>query len=386
MKLGKLLIKKSDDKLDVKEIRRNVRVFSWVWFLFVVAVGVFIGWRFYLIGIYVATFVSVFGSLIVGYLVKNIVYNISIRKARAKYGDLLKDVVEIKVRKRVLFAMSGLTFFTAVALFIVFILLIIPNVDIVEADNVVLGAHRGSSKKFIENTLPAFEDAVNDSQYKFIEFDVQYTADNVMVVHHDRTLNRLQDIDKRIENLNYSELMNISKYHIPTYDEVMDLVAGKKPLNIEIKSNGDLIEDQEMADRIINDARERGVFESTLFSSVSTDVVKYMGWVYPEADVGKVYYVNPSSFLSFKLFIAETYKDVDIMGADYIMLHASNIKNYNRLKRIKPEDKTLVFWYFTDKMYIVEPQEKSWYFVFGKENIEAAKSPKEKEICLWWCD
>jgi len=57
----------------------------------------------------------------------------------------------------------------------------------------------------------------------------------------------------------YEELLEVSNYHIPTYGETMDLVAGKKPLNIEIKSQGNLEDDKEIADYIIEDCRKKGI-------------------------------------------------------------------------------------------------------------------------------
>ena len=122
--------------------------------------------------------------------------------------------------------------------FILVVLLIVPSIQVVGGDVMIFGAHRGNSVDFIENTIPAFEDAVRDDKYKFIEFDIIYTKDKQIVVYHDKSLLRLQKKPQLIEELNYEELENISSYHIPLYSEVMSITAGKKPLNIEIKSQG----------------------------------------------------------------------------------------------------------------------------------------------------
>ena len=50
-------------------------------------------------------------------------------------------------------------------------------------------AHRGVGTEFPENTLPAFEAAVRQG-YDMIELDLKFTADNVCVVLHDRTVGR----------------------------------------------------------------------------------------------------------------------------------------------------------------------------------------------------
>ena len=48
----------------------------------------------------------------------------------------------------------------------------------------VVIAHRGASHYYHENTMEAFEAAV-DMSAEMIEFDVRRTFDGVLVVHHD---------------------------------------------------------------------------------------------------------------------------------------------------------------------------------------------------------
>ena len=52
-----------------------------------------------------------------------------------------------------------------------------------------LQAHRGVSSEFPENTFAAFQAAI-DEGYDIIELDPKYTADNHIVILHDRTVNR----------------------------------------------------------------------------------------------------------------------------------------------------------------------------------------------------
>ena len=47
----------------------------------------------------------------------------------------------------------------------------------------VVIAHRGASHYYHQNTMEAFEAAV-DMQAEMMEFDVRRTCDNVLVVHH----------------------------------------------------------------------------------------------------------------------------------------------------------------------------------------------------------
>jgi len=69
-------------------------------------------------------------------------------------------------------------------------------------------AHRGNAAEFPENTLPALESAV-ELGLKHVEFDVQLTADNVPVVMHDSTLERVGDRPDSVHELNWAELAEI---------------------------------------------------------------------------------------------------------------------------------------------------------------------------------
>ncbi|MBU0760987.1 MAG: hypothetical protein KJ600_02765 [Nanoarchaeota archaeon] len=277
--------------------------------------------------------------------------------------------------------------------FVVFTIGFVPSIERVIAEEIVLGAHRGNSVDYIENTLPAFQSALDEDKYSFIEFDVQYTKDNVLIVHHDKNLIRLQQKAYWIEDLTYEELLNISDYHIPTYEEVMDLINSKKPVNIEIKSQGNLSDDKEIADFIVSNCIERGILASTLISSISNDVISHVKENYPKSKTGKVYYITESTFFHFDTLTAELYKKMEETDADYLMLHGSNLRNYNSLKKLLPEDKTLVIWYFSDEMYVVQPKEECWVFKLkalkkiGEQTAFAGDRAfsSSKNSCLWWC-
>ena len=56
-------------------------------------------------------------------------------------------------------------------------------------------AHRGASADERENTLPAFERAI-ELGADFVEFDVQASADGALVVFHDLDLDRLTPLPR----------------------------------------------------------------------------------------------------------------------------------------------------------------------------------------------
>jgi glycerophosphoryl diester phosphodiesterase len=236
-----------------------------------------------------------------------------------------------------------------------------PSINAIEDLPVISGAHRGSSVEKVENTFEAIEIAVNDPNYAFIEFDVQYTKDKEIVVFHDLSLFRFQKQFYKVGDLTYEQLVKISRYDVPLYKDVMDLIGDKKKVNIEIKSQGNLEDDKEIIEFIIKDSEKRGISKNILFSSISEDVVKYIKLSHPELKVGQIFLTMPATYFNIDILTESFYEYVEETGADYLMLHGINIRNYDSLMKLKPADKTLVFWYFDDQMYAVDEEgQDSW--------------------------
>tara|TARA_B100001123_G_C15316068_1_gene1026151 strand:- start:368 stop:1129 length:762 start_codon:yes stop_codon:yes gene_type:complete len=68
--------------------------------------------------------------------------------------------------------------------------------------------HRGGAEEATENTLEAFQHS-SDMGFTFMETDIQGTKDNEIVVFHDHDLNRMAGVNKKIEELNFSEIKQI---------------------------------------------------------------------------------------------------------------------------------------------------------------------------------
>lgn len=97
-------------------------------------------------------------------------------------------------------------------------------------------AHRGVSGHFPENTLMAFQAAL-DAQCQAIELDV-YALQNQLVVIHDRQLARTTNGEGNLEDHTLESLSALDAGRgesVPTLWQVLQLVANKVVLNIEMK-------------------------------------------------------------------------------------------------------------------------------------------------------
>jgi glycerophosphoryl diester phosphodiesterase len=66
-------------------------------------------------------------------------------------------------------------------------------------------AHRGGASEAPENSLPAFQHAI-DLGYRYLETDVHATADGVLVAFHDDVLDRVTEHQGRIDQLTWADV------------------------------------------------------------------------------------------------------------------------------------------------------------------------------------
>ncbi len=104
-------------------------------------------------------------------------------------------------------------------------------------------AHRGYSAKYPENTLPAFEAVLKHpacgGRIAGIELDIRFTRDNAMAVFHDGKV-EFDKIKVPVELISFDNLQDVAKERfkgvpVPVLDQVLDCVAHKTALYIEMK-------------------------------------------------------------------------------------------------------------------------------------------------------
>lgn len=70
-------------------------------------------------------------------------------------------------------------------------------------------AHRGNAAEYPENTLPALRSAL-ELGVRFVEFDVQLSADRQPILLHDSSLKRTAGIDRNALEMTWQELAEVS--------------------------------------------------------------------------------------------------------------------------------------------------------------------------------
>lgn len=132
--------------------------------------------------------------------------------------------------------------------------------------DILVIAHRGASSDCPENTIPAFEKAIEIGA-DMIELDVQQTADNKIIVMHDETIDRTTNGSGKITELNSDYIMGLdagswfnTKFNgtkVPFLDEVLKIAKDKIIVDIEIKCSAcaeevlKIVENNQMEDKVI---------------------------------------------------------------------------------------------------------------------------------------
>lgn len=167
-----------------------------------------------------------------------------------------------------------------------------------------ISAHRGYSTIAPENSIPAFEAAI-EHKADFIELDVQQTKDGEIVVMHDSNLKRIAGKNINIWDVTYDEIKDIdvgswfhsdySKVRLSTLDEVIKATKGKIKLNIELKPSGHEVDFEKSVVDIVN---EQGVEKDCVIASMDYETVKRVKEYDPEIKTVYVMTVAYGSLLN----------------------------------------------------------------------------------------
>lgn len=98
-------------------------------------------------------------------------------------------------------------------------------------------AHRGAHQKFPENTMEAFNEAVQLG-FDGVECDVRRCLTGELIIMHDRKLDRTTDGVGSVADTSYENIKKLrvgNKYLLPTVQAVIEQVVPKTWVNFELK-------------------------------------------------------------------------------------------------------------------------------------------------------
>ncbi|MFN4100676.1 MAG: glycerophosphodiester phosphodiesterase [Pararhodobacter sp.] len=103
-------------------------------------------------------------------------------------------------------------------------------------------AHRGGALENEENTLEAFAHAVALG-YRHLETDVHLSADGVVVIHHDDTLERLTGDPRAIASMPWAELQQVRTHGGAVIPRLADLLEEHPGVMVNIEAKSDAVVD-----------------------------------------------------------------------------------------------------------------------------------------------
>lgn len=221
---------------------------------------------------------------------------------------------------------------------------------------VMITAHRGDQSAAPENTLSAFEAAIENGA-DYVELDVTETKDGILVILHDDSLMRTTGLEKNIWDVTYEETQKLdagSWYsgefageRIPTLEEVIRLCKGKIKMNIEIKVTGH--ESKEFVEKIVALIQKEELSNQCIVTSFDYDTVRMVKELDSSLQAGPI--------LSGKEQNLENYQDMDLFSISGKILTKDMVEEAHKM------GKPVHVWTVNDKSKI----KKFWRM--GVDNI-----------------
>ena len=154
-------------------------------------------------------------------------------------------------------------------------------------------AHRGSSAHAPENTLAAFELALQQ-EADGIELDANLSADQQVVIIHDQTVDRTTNGTGRVRDLSLPALRELDAGShfdvafrgelIPTLAEVFEAVGKRTFINIELKNYES--PNDPLPQKVVQLVLQHGMSSRVLFSSFHPFVLRHIHRLLPEVPIG----------------------------------------------------------------------------------------------------
>ena len=180
---------------------------------------------------------------------------------------------------------------------------------------VAITAHRGASIDKPENSMAAFQAAV-DGGADYIELDVQRGIDGTVMVVHDGDLMRMAADPRKVSEMSAADMsaIDIGRNYdvaftgqtVPTLQQVIDLARGKLKINVELKYN---VPDEGLAPAVVELLRRNEFVDQVVITSLEAPALKQIKSLEPRLKAG--------------LIVTAAAGDVAKTDADFVSLNAA---------------------------------------------------------------
>ena len=209
--------------------------------------------------------------------------------------------------------------------------------------------HRGASGYAPENTLEAFQKAV-DMNADGVELDVQLSKDGELVVIHDETLERVSGVKGWVKDFSLQELkkLNVNLPHpeyacvkIPTLREVYELLKPTNlTINVEIKTG--IVFYENIVEKVLELTKEMDMEERVIYSSFNHYTILEIQKKNQNAKVGFLYADGPIDMPSY----GEKY------GVDALHPALYNLQFPNFVKECREKNLDLNVWTVNEREHM----------------------------------
>lgn len=156
-------------------------------------------------------------------------------------------------------------------------------------------AHRGANKVAPQNTLPAFQKAL-DFNADGLETDVHLSLDGHIVICHNYTIDETSNGTGRVDEMTLSQLKSydFGSYFsdefkgvtLPTLPELLDLTKSMKLINIEIKPPQ---KDCDLVKKVVEAIHEYGIVENSIVSCFDPECMRLVKEIDKNVKTGLLY-------------------------------------------------------------------------------------------------
>lgn len=188
-------------------------------------------------------------------------------------------------------------------------------------------AHRGFSSVAPENTLAAFESAL-DAGAEVLECDVQMSRDGAAIVMHDPRVDRTTDGCGAVRDLRWNEIRDLDAGYpgrfgaafagqrVPRLDELFDLARGRAAVFVEIKPEALADAAGAIEASVVDAARRTRMMDAVGALSFAPRALQRMRQAAPGFPLGLVF-----RWWRQRRLVEETLET----GADYLVAYAPRL-------------------------------------------------------------